>query len=113
MINFAILWPAASEGDDQAREVKEVDRVQLPYLQGLVGGNIEALTLSDRSVMYINEDGKERELRINSAASVLAHEAGVAPWDYIVGPAVIFGPNDDMGGETSITEAMLDRLGLP
>lgn len=113
MLKFAILWPAANDGDDQEREVHEIGQVQLPYLQGLVGGNIEAITLSDRSVMYINEDGKERGLRYNHAASELAHEAGVAPWDHIVGPALIFGPSDGSGNETSISEEMLGRLGLP
>lgn len=117
MIKFAILWPAPLDNDEdevigETVEVQTQERVQLAYLQGLVGGNIEAITLADGSVMYFNEDGKEMGLRLNGRASTLGYEAGIAPWDCILGPAVVFGPGDDAGGETSITEEMLGHLGV-
>lgn len=60
-------------------------------VQTLVGGNIEALTLSDTEIMFFNEDGKQLRLPPNALAMKALDRRGLRlGWgDVIVGNAVI------------------------
>lgn len=77
-----------------------------PYLSKTVGGYIEAVTLQNACTMYINEEGKLLGLPMNYHANTLAHKfnSNLRDWDYIVGNAVICGPLDGAGYDTSITQ---------
>lgn len=77
-----------------------------PFLSQTVGGYIEAVPLETNCTMYINEEGKLRGLPINYVANLLAHKlnSGLREYDYIVGNAVICGPLDGAGYDTSMTE---------
>ena len=77
-----------------------------PFLSQTVGGFIEAVPLETDCTMYINEEGKLRGLPINYVANLLAHKlnSGLREYDYIVGNAVICGPLDGAGYDTSMTE---------
>lgn len=62
----------------------------LGELQMLVGGYIEAHypRLEPRQVLFVNEDGKQRQLPVNEAATALMR-GQLQPGDVIVGPAVL------------------------
>jgi len=77
-----------------------------PFLSQTVGGYIEAVPLETNCTMYINEEGKLRGLPINYVANLLAHKlnSGLREYDYIVGNAVVCGPLDGAGYDTSMTE---------
>jgi len=77
-----------------------------PFLSQTVGGHIEAVPLETNCTMYINEEGKLRGLPINYVANLLAHKlnSGLREYDYIVGNAVVCGPLDGAGYDTSMTE---------
>jgi hypothetical protein len=62
---------------------------QLAELQAAVGGYIEAIYLPSGLIMFINEDGKRLDLAPNWRATDLARAAGIAPWDVVVGSAIV------------------------
>ena len=69
------------------------------FLLGLAIGAASILALGFLD-MWINDEGKVNGLPLNTLASVLAIvcEAGLAAGDYIAGPAVLAGFNEE--GET-------------
>jgi hypothetical protein len=75
-----------------------------------VGGYIERVSL-ELADMYINEDGKMHNLPANVRATWLAwHEQSIAPNDFIVGDAILFGKADEYGNETSITPELRTHI---
>lgn len=83
-----------------------------PFLSDTVGGFIEAVPLKEDCTMYVNEEGKLQGLSINYIANLLAHRLndGLREYDYIVGNAVICGPLDGAGYDTSITQEIYDNI---
>jgi hypothetical protein len=77
----------------------------LEAMQGAVGGDIELVGLRAASMnMYINENGKIEDPRMNLRATTLCRwAAAVREGDYIAGDAVLVGPTDDEGEDTSLT----------
>ena len=62
---------------------------QLEELQGLVDGRIEIVTVTEKVIMVINEEGKD-VLPINVMATVMAKaQRAIFPWDYICGDVVM------------------------
>lgn len=62
----------------------------LEELQNYVGGDIEPLYFGDGRIMFFDEDGKFKNYEINQKATTMAQQySGIAPWDYIVGTAII------------------------
>lgn len=82
---------------------------QLKTLQDAVGGYIEAITLSDDLVMWVNEDGKMNRLPFNQAATSLfmKYRGGA---DFIVGNVVLTGGADADGNTLGINEAQIQQL---
>lgn len=81
-----------------------VAEITLEYLQGLVGGYIEALTmLPDGTVGLINEDGKACALPENEPATLILRRSGSFPSDWVAGTLVLLGPADDNGDFTDVT----------
>ena len=71
----------------------------LKTLQELVGGLIEGVFGPDYT-MYVDEEGHLNGLEYNPEASAFARrELGAA---YLVGTAVILGPGDSEGNDTSV-----------
>lgn len=65
-------------------------------------GYLEAVTIHRiHMVLWVDEDGKRKELMPNTAATLLFGEY-LKPGDYIVGPCVVTGPADRDGEPTSI-----------
>jgi hypothetical protein len=91
--------------------VSVVDReVDLTYLQGVVGGYIEGVTLSleTRQVMIVNEEGKIKQLPVNAIATALyQHVMGI--YDVIMGDVAVLG-YDDEGENTDINKWAFDRI---
>jgi hypothetical protein len=76
----------------------------LDTLQGLVGGPLQALRMSNYGVLYINEEGKFTGDVPNRWATLLTRhlDVGMAPDDYVVGTAVVVGvtsPTGEYDGE--------------
>jgi len=82
----------------------------LDALQAEVGGYIEPITGSDW-VMYLDEDGKMKNLNPNPTASRLAHRLGwqgLRAGDFIVGTVVVCGRNGPE--ESDVPQHVLDTL---
>ena len=87
---------------------------ELDVLQGIVGGNIEAVYLSrvhgDGTHMYINEEGKFIDACLpNSIATRLAREHGWIGNDIIMGDVVILGDGED-GEEGNVADWVFDAI---
>lgn len=84
-----------AEGDAELRNVVP----DLSTMQGLVGGMLEPLRMSNYGVLYINEEGKFAGLDPNRWATVLTRhlDVGMAPDDFIVGTAVAVGITTSTG----------------
>lgn len=95
------------------------DRLQ--YLQGIVGGYIEAVNvqevLTDRgrrrapATVWVNEEGKILGLPINPRATDLC-AATIGGWfaDVICGDVVVLGPPDQRGDETTCPDVIVDII---
>ena len=99
---------------DETAEVRfeDVERINLEFLQGVVGGWIELLPIPGLEVnMYLNEEGKIEGLPLNHRASSIAHRThAVSGYDYIVGDVVLVDGIDDEGDDTGLEEAKVEML---
>jgi len=102
---LAMLMPVCGPAS-----VQEIDG-SLASLQKLVGGYIQAIKLTPCVVGYINEDGKATGLFFNKTATWACHQlaVGLAEDDYIVGPMVIVGV-DENGDEASVPAEFVSLL---
>ncbi|CAQ03354.1 DUF3846 domain-containing protein [Clavibacter sepedonicus] len=85
-------------GLDGVTDVIELDDEHLlAQLQEAVGGTIEVLEVTPACDLVIDEEGKLKGYPRNSVATALAEalDIGLAPGDYIAGPAVLIGTNPD------------------
>lgn len=71
-------------------------------LRGIVGGWLEAIQLTPKLTMYINEQGKLQGLPFNPHATRIAHYYCLPIDDFIVGTAVIIGGPDEHGNDTPL-----------
>lgn len=110
MIDVLVIQPGSWKA-----ERKTIDG-KLDAFQQLVGGYIEALSLTDEVSAYINEEGKLDGLPRNEAADRLVKHAlrtvgrGLIPGDYIAGPLVLTGQPDDDGDDQGVPESVVDLL---
>lgn len=75
-------------------EVIDIEDDELAALQRAVDGYIEMVTLSGAVDMYVNEEGKTKDLPINRFATTLywyANPNAAAAGDFIVGDVVLTG----------------------
>jgi hypothetical protein len=83
---------------------------QLKTLQDAVGGGyVEAITLADDLVLWVNEDGKSKQMPFNQAATsiFIKHRGGS---DFIVGPVVFTGGTDEDGDTLGISEGQIHQV---
>jgi hypothetical protein len=76
-------------------------------IHDLVGGWFQVVRCAGNGSMYLNEDGKQQGLVENIVATRLARDAGLPADDYIVGPAVVVGPPDEAGYDTSVPKTVI------
>lgn len=77
-------------GECRVEDLNDYDGVR----HALAGGYLEMLALSNRAVMWIDEDGKGKSLPVNVTATHIMNHA-LMNGDFIVGTAVITGPSRD------------------
>lgn len=84
----ALLLPP---GEEPARFIDTP--TDLTTLQGLVGGYVQALRLSEEVDLFCNEEGKLERLPVNGHANRLAAllDLGLQPGDFFVGQVVLLG----------------------
>lgn len=106
---------------DAPAELRRI-RPDLATMQELVGGDIEPLQLDPDTHMYFNESGRLENLPANGAATrlVYLYNPGLAPHDFIVGPAFILGTRnaagEDDGAEHNLPDPALlvaRKAGVP
>ena len=109
-IDVLVIQPGSWVAERQTVEPKLAD------FQRLVGGLIEALSLTDEVSAYINEEGKLVGLPRNEAGDrVVKHALSTVgrrmiPGDYVAGPLVLTGQPDDEGEDTGVPESVVDLL---
>lgn len=91
-----------------------VDILHLPagdpaaFSAAIGGGYFEAVRLTNSDhIMFVDEEGKIKQLAPNTLATSIAHIGG---FDVIAGPALVVGPPDRHGNETPVTDAVLAAL---
>lgn len=96
---------------DRAQPIERVtfDKDDLKYLQDVVGGYAEAVTLESpvSVVVHSNEDGKSQGLPENIRVIQYLRSPVV-----IVGDVLVTGSADRHGNMTSVSKAVLDRFRL-
>ncbi len=84
----------------------------LLFFQKAVGGAVEVVELLEPAgSMYVNEDGLDRRLPVNARATLLA--AAATPGrrgGLLLGDALVVGPADDDGWDSSVSEEYLAVL---
>jgi hypothetical protein len=96
--------------EDKPIELREVGG-KLEEYQGFVGGYIEVLNTDDCS-MYVNDEGKIASLPPNRRATDFLFAKIPEFWDIIVGDAVVVGPPDGEGNDTSVPPEVVSHFGL-
>ncbi len=98
-----------TDGNCTLLEIAEGD---LAALQTAVGGDIEAVHLNGGMQLYIDEEGKFKDLEPNLVARLLVGTSGtrLLPGDQIVGPILIYAGIDDDGNEISVNPETVSWL---
>ncbi len=68
---------------------KEGGHYTLEELQEYVGGYVERIDMFNGSAMYVDEDGRMKNLSCNTFATNVLAKLGAMPCDYIRGNALI------------------------
>jgi len=94
-------------------EVVDLDQQdnELAYLQGVVGGYIEAVDVRDDMTLWCNEEGKIMGLvpNYNAMEKTSAHDV-LMPGDIIAGNVIITGGTGDEGETLGLSEAQVLEL---
>jgi len=100
--------------DDQAIEVREIERGDLKAMQKIVGGYVQVIDIGnpDASIL-LNEQGKLEGLDVNRRATAPCwiHNSAFRHRDILVGNCFVTGRPDETGETTSAPQELLD-LGL-
>lgn len=82
----------------------------LKVLQGAVGGWVQAIDLSDRLTMWLNEEGKLDGLIPNDFATQMFCRRFGEGTDIIVGNIVLTGGTDDEGETLGLTQEQVESF---
>lgn len=77
--------------------------------KGVGGGWLQAITLLDKTVMYIDEEGKLKGLMSNVIATEIARPS-LFTGDYIVGDAVFVGETKFGGHHSVLSQHMYNMI---
>lgn len=105
-----IVIPA---GEEYGVRQDEIGASNLADYQRLVNGTIEHVALArPPASMYVNEEGKLEGLPINRRATLLLwmHNPAFRYADVVAGDALVTGPADGNGYDTSVSEELLQTL---
>lgn len=88
-------------------EIKNIENT-LTNLQEIIGGYIQVVpNLYTNAVMYCHEEGKLLGLPLNFA--IYENDCDDDCIDEIVGPVIMFGPTDEDGRETDLTDELFEK----
>jgi hypothetical protein len=99
--------------EDQSLRQHELPASGLQERQALVGGHLEGVSLTKPDArMLVNEDGKYLGLPVNRRATLLAwmHNKPMRYGDVLVGDVVLLGYPDEDGVDTTVPDALTERL---
>jgi hypothetical protein len=96
--------------DGTTERVEYNSDTEYSTLSGGVGGFIEAVTLSNDLILWVNEEGKMNGLPINTVASRWYDNRFGAGYDIMVGNAVFTGGVDEEGYTNGLTESQLTAI---
>ncbi len=82
----------------------------LATLQGAVGGLVQAIDLTERLTLWLNEEGKVLGQAHNPYAQYFWDKMFGAHTDYMVGDVVFTGGTDDNGNTLGMTEDVVEWL---
>ena len=71
------------------------EKFTLEELQKLVDGYIERIAMPDGQAMYVNEEGKIKDLPYNIKATTILKMHGLIPNDYVVGDVVVLSNDEE------------------
>jgi hypothetical protein len=92
---------------------QQIHSSNLDAYRQIIGGNLEVVNLDRPSAsMYCNEEGKLKGLRVNHRATTLlwVHNSAFRGRDVIAGPALLVGPPNRHGNDTSVPDDLADLL---
>lgn len=77
-----------------------------------VGGWIESVFMGGQATAFVNEEGKLLDLPFNRKATTLWSEMNpvILLNDFIVGNMVVFGPLDEEGFVTDVSETLVKKF---
>lgn len=99
--------------DGQISPEADKDINKIAYLQGVVGGWIEAVELNSlpfECIMWVNEEGKLNSLPINLMATALYEQSFGFGQDIIVGDVVLTGGYNDEGYTQYLTDEQITEV---
>lgn len=109
----AIVIPVDPE---QSLRREQLSPSDVDAYRAVVGGPLQ-LVAFDRppAALYVNEEGKVDGLNVNARATVLTwvHNSNLRGHDVIVGDALLVGPPDPHGDDTSVPDKYLRLLFSP
>lgn len=79
----------SDEGDVSVIEPANGTDFQLDEVQPLVDGYIEVISLNDKQIMILNDEGKFTKPRNQLATDIAWHNGAIHSRDYICGNAII------------------------
>lgn len=92
--------------------VRYLDNVKLEALQEAVGGWIEHVLTDDTVTLWVNEEGKMRDLQFNYWGNELWKlvdtQHHFSDWDTLVGPVVVTGYEDEDGETVGLPAFVVD-----
>ena len=92
--------------------VREVDKIDYEMLSTALDGMIELVSISDDIDIWVNEEGKIRQLPLNVYGTLLWNKVLNQP-DVIAGNMIITGGVDETGETVGLSDANIDYvLGL-
>ncbi|MEV7321255.1 DUF3846 domain-containing protein [Streptomyces sp. NPDC093970] len=97
----------------QPIRLQQLETSDIDAYQQIVGGNLQIVGLERPSAgMYLNESGKLNRMRVNHRATTLVwvHNSAFRNHDVIVGSALIVGPPNRHGDDTSAPQDLTDLL---
>jgi hypothetical protein len=113
MPTIKVVWIPCE--DDKPIEIREIPQGSLPAMQNMVGGFIEAVDIDDpEATIFLNEEGKLRQLESNRRMSALlwVHHSAFRNRDIIQGDSFIAGRPDEHGNTTSAPDHYIDLVTL-
>lgn len=100
-----------ADGKSEVKELPDYDSIKAE----LGGGWLEAVTLGEGAMAYVDEEGKLKDLPYNDKATQFCHENRfIFSDDFIVGTFIIFGTLNEVGvhdcNEHDVPKNLIEKI---